>query len=154
MPVVITPSAVPSQLSFALDESETQSRIILRAKSETGRRFTLARVLGDRLTAGGAGRLFPATRAHTYRQKLQRSFAAELLCPFDALVQFLDNDLSEEARDDAAAYFAVSGAGSANDPRQSQIVGPRRTRRRDRSNLSFLSLSRTFVACLGNPGPS
>jgi hypothetical protein len=98
----------PSPLSFVLYEADEKGRIALRAKSETGRRFALARLLGDRLTAVGTARLFAATRARTYRQKLQRSFAAELLCPFSALVDSLEGDFSDEARDDAAAEFNVS----------------------------------------------
>ncbi len=107
-PAILAREVPSSPLSFALDETETQGRIALRAKWATGRRFALARLLGDRLTAPGAGRLFPATRAHTYRQKLQRSFAAELLCPFEVLVNFLDGDFSEEARDDAAGHYNIS----------------------------------------------
>jgi hypothetical protein len=98
----------PSPLSFLLYENENEGRIALCSKWETGRRFALARLLGDRLTALGTSRLFPATRARTYRQKIQRAFAAELLCPFTALEEFLDGDFSDENRDDAAAQFKVS----------------------------------------------
>jgi len=71
--------------SFALDRTPQSSRIVLRSKWETGRRFELARLLGDRVAGSSDGRLFLATPAYTYRQKMQRSFAAELLCPFDAM---------------------------------------------------------------------
>lgn len=81
---------------------------MLRSKWETGRRFELARLLGDRHTNGLKERLLPATRAYTYRQKLQRAFAAELLCPFSALEEKLAGDYSAEARADAAHHFAVS----------------------------------------------
>ncbi len=105
---VLAPSSTPSPLSFALDEFENGGHVALRAKRETGRRFDLARLIGDRLTAQPGGRLFPATRAYTYRQKLQRSFAAEFLCPSQALVVFLSGDFSGEAIDDAAAHFNLS----------------------------------------------
>ena len=98
----------PPPLSFVLYENGNEGRIALCSKWETGRRFALARLLGDRLTALGRSRLFPATRARTYRQKIQRAFAAELLCPFSALEEFLHSDFSDEARDDAAAEFKVS----------------------------------------------
>lgn len=97
-----------SPLSFALDETKSSSRVALRSKRETGRRFDLARLLGDRLVSPTNGRLYPATRAYTYRQKLQRSFAAEFLCPFSAVSNLLKGDFSEESIDDAAAYFNVS----------------------------------------------
>jgi Zn-dependent peptidase ImmA (M78 family) len=45
---------------------------------------------------------------YTYRQKLQRAFAAELLCPLSALEEKLGGDYLAEAREDAAHHFAVS----------------------------------------------
>lgn len=96
--------------AFSLDdESGKAGRIVLRSKWATGRRFELARLLGDRLTTGCLNeRLLPATRAYTYRQKFQRAFAAELLCPFEALEEQMDGDYSADAREDAAHYFGVS----------------------------------------------
>ena len=99
------PNAVA--LSFAVDGTDSSSRVVLRSKWEAGRRFDLARILGDRLTAP-EGRLYPATGALTYRQKLQRAFAAELLCPFEALDGFLGSDVSEDAQRGAAEHFQVS----------------------------------------------
>jgi hypothetical protein len=102
--------SAPADHAFSLDdESGKAGRIVLRSKWETGRRFELARLLGDRLTTGDLNeRLLPATRAYTYRQKLQRAFAAELLCPFEALEETLAGDYSPEAQEDAAEHFAVS----------------------------------------------
>src|SRR5216683_2666114 len=68
------------EMSFALDEN-LASRVVLGSKWETGRRFNLARLLGDRLCMPDGGKLKAATRTYTYRQKMQRSFAAEFLCP-------------------------------------------------------------------------
>jgi hypothetical protein len=95
-------------ISFALDGSTNRSRIVLRSKWETGRRFELARLLGDRLVWPGAGKLFPATRAYTYRQKMQRSFAAEFLSPFEAIDEMMSGDYSMENQLDAAEQFDVS----------------------------------------------
>ncbi|MHB8885662.1 MAG: hypothetical protein ACYC5H_11400 [Methylovirgula sp.] len=94
--------------SFALDENGADGRIVLRPKWETGRRFELARLVGDRLAGEAKGKLFPATHSSTYRQKLQRAFAAELLCPFEALMDMLKGDFSSEALEDAARHFNVS----------------------------------------------
>ena len=66
------------ELTFALDRNGDGTLIAFRSKWETGRRFELARLIGDRLF-GGSRRLFPATQAYSYRQKAQRAFAAELL---------------------------------------------------------------------------
>jgi len=94
--------------SFALDETQTSGRVVLRSKWRTGRRFELARILGDRITVDSGETLLPATQSYTYRQKLQRAFAAELLCPVDALEAKLGGDYSPEAIDDAAEHFTVS----------------------------------------------
>lgn len=97
-----------SSFSFALDKSQTKGRVVLRSKWRTGRRFELARLLGDRIAVTTGEQLLPATRSYTYRQKLQRAFAAEFLCPFDGLTAQLDGDYSDEAIDAAANYFDVS----------------------------------------------
>ena len=99
-------AARPSSLSFVL-ATGNRAHVALRSKWETGRRFDLARLLGDRLL-GHVEPLAPATRAYTYRQKAQRAFAAELLCPYEAVCDFLGDDRSEEHRQDAASHFNVS----------------------------------------------
>ncbi|MBE3604756.1 hypothetical protein IMX07_14100 [bacterium] len=105
---VLTAKASGPAISFALDNGGAGGRVVLRSKWETGRRFDLARLLGDRIVSSAGGRLFPATRAHTYRQKMQRSFAAELLSPFEAVDGMLAGDYSMENRQDIAEYFHVS----------------------------------------------
>lgn len=105
---VLTEDRTGPNLSFALDRNETESRVVLRSRWPTGRRFELARLLADRIVAAPPGKLHPATRAYTYRQKMQRSFAAELLAPFEAVEAMLDGDYSGEAQADAAEHFQVS----------------------------------------------
>ncbi len=95
-------------MSFALDRTPSHGSIVLRSRWPTGRRFELARLLGDRIVAGDAGRLHAATRASTYRQKMQRAFAAELLSPFEAVEAMLAGDYSAEAQTDVAEHFQVS----------------------------------------------
>ena len=95
-------------ISFTFDDGNGGSRLALRSKWETGRRFDLARLVGDRLCVDGAEPLLPATQSSTYRQKVQRAFAAELLCPFEAVDAFLGDDLTDEHCDDAATHFKVS----------------------------------------------
>ncbi len=96
------------KISFALDENPMRGRVVLRSKWDTGRRFELARILGDRIARQQSSRLFPATRAYTYRQKMQRSFAAELLSPFDAVDEMLNGDYSLENQQEVAGHFNVS----------------------------------------------
>jgi Zn-dependent peptidase ImmA (M78 family) len=97
-----------SDLSFVLDEDKSGCRMVLRSRWRTGRRFELARLLGDRLMNSAHEKLFPATRSHTFRQKAQRSFAAEFLAPFEEINARLDGDFSEENRQDVAESFEVS----------------------------------------------
>ena len=95
------------RMSFMLRDGD-RGRVALRSKWETGRRFALARLLGDRLLLELGEPLQPATEAYTYRQKAQRAFAAELLCPYDALADFLGTDCSEHRCKEAAEHFRVS----------------------------------------------
>lgn len=46
-----------------------------------GRRFDIARLIGDYLSADFNDRMMPVTNTMTSRQKFQRAFAAEFLCP-------------------------------------------------------------------------
>lgn len=94
-------------MSFALNKTAQNSKIVLRSKWDGGRRFDLARLIGDNLL-NRDGKLHPATRAYTYRQKAQRSFAAELLSPFDAVEDMMAGDYSLEMQQDVSEYFAVS----------------------------------------------
>jgi Zn-dependent peptidase ImmA (M78 family) len=53
--------------------------------------------------------LLPATRLYTQRQKFQRAFAQEFLCPYTELKSYLGSGrLDDEAIEDAASYFQVS----------------------------------------------
>jgi len=104
----LTDDTVGPAVSFALDSNAATSRVVLRSRRPTGRRFNLARLLADRIVASPHGRLHAATRAYTYRQKMQRSFAAELLSPFEAVDEMLGGDYSGEAQQDVAEHFQVS----------------------------------------------
>ena len=84
-------------------------RVALTAKHPHSRRFGLARLLADHIIADDGDALLPATRRKTARQKFQRAFAREFLCPFDSLREFLGGDSpSGEAIQDAAERFNVS----------------------------------------------
>lgn len=94
-------------MAFSL-EQRGKDRIVLRSKWQAGRRFEAARLLGDALVVDAGERLRPATTAATYRQKMQRAFAAEFLCPIESLMDYLDADFSDEAQQQAAERFKVS----------------------------------------------
>lgn len=102
-------SALPQlDLSLSFTERNTESRVLLRSKWGTGRRFELARLLGDHIVYATDDPLSPATRSITYRQKVQRAFAAELLSPFKAVEEMLGSDYSMESQQDVAHHFDVS----------------------------------------------
>ena len=117
-------------ISFAFDRDGRRSRIALRSKWKTGRRFELARLIGDRVfgnqIAGCVEPLYPATRTYSYRQKVQRAFAAELLSPFESVNDMLDGDYSEEMQNEVAEHFTVSPLTI-----RTQLVNHRRIGRED-----------------------
>ena len=91
-------------------EEEGQNQLVLNKRLGTSRRFAVCRLLGDRLySTDGEDRLSAATEAGTARQKFQRAFAQELLCPFEALKDVLGSDSpSDDDLDNAAQHFQVS----------------------------------------------
>ena len=120
-------SPVKPPMAYTLS-GKTGKRIVFRARVTNGRRFDAARLLGDKLLVRNDESLQPATLSHTFRQKMQRAFAAEFLCPFDALLENLDGDHSEDAIEAAAKKFRVSPRLVANRLEDSGILGPRGTR--------------------------
>ena len=99
-------------MSFILKGDDAGARVSMRSRWETGRRFELARLIGDHLVNVQINQsrenLHPATRSYSYRQKMQRAFAAELLSPFPAVNDMLAGDYSEDKQNDVAEYFSVS----------------------------------------------
>jgi hypothetical protein len=83
--------------------------LIPRKPHPIAKRFEWARFLGDFLSqpVGSDGWLVSSDLA-TARQKRQRAFAAEFLCPIDVLVDVLNGDYSESAQEEAAEHFKVS----------------------------------------------
>jgi hypothetical protein len=84
--------------------------VFLKSPFSVNRRFALLRLVGDHLTAPQGERLLPAApHTKTQRQKFQRAFAQEFLCPYSDLVSYLNSaEPSDEAIEDAAHYFDVS----------------------------------------------
>jgi len=96
-------------LPFALRKNGTGGtyRLHLKKTFNTSRRFEICRLLGDCLL-WGENQLHPATESGTARQKTQRAFAAEFLCPSDALWDQLGCDISPDNIAKAAKHFNVS----------------------------------------------
>ena len=84
-------------------------RVILKSRWPVNRRFELCRLIADGLVASEGDLLLPATASRTSRQKFQRAFAQEFLCPFDVLRERLGPSApTDEDIEDAAAHFEVS----------------------------------------------
>lgn len=74
------------------------------------RRFEMARLIGgyaDAIVRDGNSWMV-ATDSATARQKCQHAFAAEFLCPIENLTEYLEEDVSDSAIEDAAIEFEVS----------------------------------------------
>ena len=85
-------------------------KVTTRKRQPVARRFEMARLVGgcaDAMVRDDSP-WFASTDAATARQKYQRAFAAEFLCPIESLKEMLDGDLSENAIEDAASKFEVS----------------------------------------------
>jgi hypothetical protein len=98
---------LPMGLAIRRDGTDNLS-LLFRKRNRPGVRFEAARFIVGHLLASPRERWLPATDAKTARQKVQRAFAAEFLCPFDALEEFLEGDFSPEAIEEAGARFGVS----------------------------------------------
>jgi hypothetical protein len=83
-------------------------KLHLHKRNRPARRFEAARFIADYLTAEGSDRWLPITDAATARQKLQRAFAAEFLCPIDSLRSYLGEEFPPEAFEEAAEHFGIS----------------------------------------------
>jgi hypothetical protein len=105
---IVTSTDASNEFPFALENAAGLGKIALRSKYQTGRRFALGRLLGDRIGFATADRLRPATSASTYRQQMQRAFAGEFLCPFEALLDNLDGDMDDDKIEEASEHFNVS----------------------------------------------
>ena len=101
-----------NSMSWVFQETGNPPRIALRQPRKTGRRFDVARLIGDRLFSESeftpAEPLSPATGSYSYRQKAQRAFAAELLSPWEAVRIMLKDDVSPENQEQVAEHFSVS----------------------------------------------
>ncbi len=83
-------------------------KLLLRKRNRPGLRFEAARLLAEQILTPEEERWLPAADSGTVRQKVQRAFAAEFLCPYEALLDFLNGDFSPEAIEEAGEHFGVS----------------------------------------------
>ena len=81
----------------------------LRKWHPSARRFELARFIGDVLASGSRpDSWYVSSDIPTERQRIQRAFAAEFLCPVESALEQLSGDYSEPALELVAERFGVS----------------------------------------------
>lgn len=86
-----------------------RTAILVPSPRIEAQRFYLARLLGCALTMPETEHVLPVTSEATALQKLERSFAQELLCPWEALDAYTNEaGTDEEGIADAAEHFQVS----------------------------------------------
>ena len=94
---------------FRGDRPDGEVGVFLHRRWRAGRRFSLARLVADHLLADASDRVLPVTDARTARQKFQRAFAQEFLCPFEELRTFFGTvEPADEVIEEAAEHFQVS----------------------------------------------
>ncbi len=114
-----------NKAAIAVKESANRYKFFPRKKHPTGKRFELARFIGDYILASRTnGHWLASTDLRTSRQKYQRAFAAEFLCPIEALKEYLRNDFSESACEDAAEHFEVSSQTIASLLVNNNVISP------------------------------
>ncbi|MFT3815651.1 MAG: hypothetical protein QM740_20180 [Acidovorax sp.] len=103
------PSArIRRESGIGVPETAGRFKFLPRKRHPWARRFELSRFIADLVQTQGAPQWLTSTDLSTSRQKFQRAFAAEFLCPIDQLKGFLDEDYSESGIEDAAEYYDVS----------------------------------------------
>lgn len=102
----------PDRSLQALGESRmgaAPSVVLGRAQHEVAERFTLARALWHILVE--PQERFLITPAHTFRQKVERAFAVELLAPAEGVAELVGNnpdDIGVDELEAAERHFRVS----------------------------------------------
>ncbi|MDH5299363.1 MAG: hypothetical protein OEV91_10130, partial [Desulfobulbaceae bacterium] len=108
--LIKNPSLVKAPMHAGFRQEGAALRVFLNSPYPANRRFSLLRIVGDHLNSPPPDRLLPApAKVSTHRQKFQRAFAQEFLCPCAELVAYLGPEVtSDEAIEDAAHHFDVS----------------------------------------------
>lgn len=100
-----------NQVGLAVPTQSGNLKFVPRKRHPTAKRFEFCRFLGDYMKVGSESASLPwlaSTELATSRQKYQRAFAAEFLCPISSLTTFLNGDFSESAIEEATSHFEVS----------------------------------------------
>lgn len=97
------------QVGLAIPDKQGKMRFVYRKRHPIAKRFEFARFLADYVSSNDSTEgWLTSTDLSTSRQKFQRAFSAEFLCPINALAGFLGGDFSEAAIEEAATHYSVS----------------------------------------------
>ena len=102
-----TPDRPPIGLAVR-NGSSAAVNLHFRKRHRSGRRFEATRFIAEEIFTPAEETWLPVSDSKTYRQKVQRSFAAEFLAPISGLQLFLNGDFSPDATDEAAEHFGLS----------------------------------------------
>jgi hypothetical protein len=100
-------AGVKRRSGVGVPQAEGRIKFMPRKHHPVSRRFELSRFIADLVQVQGAPQWLTSTDLSTSRQKFQRAFAAEFLCPIDELKAFLNGDYSESGIEDAMEYYDV-----------------------------------------------
>lgn len=89
-------------------QGDQNFKFLFRRRHRLSRRFEAARFVCDCVSSRSGDRWLPVTDAGTARQKMQRAFAAEFLCPIDALREFLNDEFNPDGFEEASDHFGIS----------------------------------------------
>jgi len=95
-------------MGLAVRTGNGHLNLLFHKKNRAARRFEAARFIGDHLASEGRDRWLPVADTATARQKMQRAFAAEFLCPIASLRSYLGDEFLPESLEDAAEHFGIS----------------------------------------------
>ena len=103
-------TAAPLKAAIAELRDDGSVNYVSRKNHPTAKRFEFARFMADQIFNRNTDsrNWLVTTDLYTSRQKFQRAFAAEFLCPIDALTEFVGTEISESSIENAASYFDVS----------------------------------------------
>lgn len=94
---------------FLRQDADPAVGAVFRRARPTSLRFESARMIADALDRSPSDTVLPVTDSATARQKFQRAFAAELLCPWEAVSATLaEGQPSSEEIEDFAERYEVS----------------------------------------------
>ena len=99
-----------AKASVAKGEPGGKMNYISRKRHPIAKRFEFSRFIADQAYRADLDRphWLVETDLFTSRQKFQRAFAAEFLCPIESLVNYTEYDFSDTSIENAADHFSVS----------------------------------------------